>query len=102
MIDVDLDTQFNATESLDILDAAVDAITQSQANLGATQNRLSYTINSLSKNVAASRVALGNIIDADLATEASDLAKTTILQQTSLMVNKVSNDNRKALLRLIE
>ena len=102
LIDVDLDTQFNATESLDILDAAVDAITQSQANLGATQNRLSYTINSLSKNVAASRVALGNIIDTDLATEASDLAKTTILQQTSLMVNKVSNDNRKALLRLIE
>ena len=102
LIDVDLDTQFNATESLEILDAAVDAITQSQANLGATQNRLSYTINSLSKNVAASRVALGNIIDADLATEASDLAKTTILQQTSLMVNKVSNDNRKALLRLIE
>ena len=102
LIDVDLDTQFNATESLEILDAAVDAITQSQANLGATQNRLSYTINSLSKNVAASRVALGNIIDADLATEASYLAKTTILQQTSLMVNKVSNDNRKALLRLIE
>ena len=33
LIDVDLDTQFNATESLAILDAAVNAITQSQANL---------------------------------------------------------------------
>ena len=82
--------------------AAINAITQSQANLGATQNRLSYTINSLGKNVAASRVALGNIIDADLAIEASELSKAMILQQTSLLVHKVSNDNRKALLMLVE
>jgi len=102
LIDVDLDTQFNATESLAILDAAVAGITQSQANLGATQNRLTYTINSLSKNAVASRVAFGNIIDADLAIEASELAKATILQQTSLLVHKVSNDNSKALLKLIE
>ena len=84
------------------MDAATNAITQSQANLGATQNRFTYTINSLRKNVAASRVALGNIIDADLATEASELAKGTILQQTTVMIHKVSNDNRKALLRLIK
>ena len=87
---------------MEILDAAINAITQSQANLGATQNRLTYTINLFRKNVAALRAALGNIVDADLATEAGDLALATVLQQTGLMIHKVSNDNRKVLLRLIE
>jgi hypothetical protein len=44
----------------------------------------------------------GTFSDADLAIEASELGKTTILQQTSLMVHKASNDNIKALLKLIE
>ena len=63
---------------------------------------VTYIINPLRKNVAASRVVLRNITGADLATEASHLAKATILQQTTVLINKVSNDNRKALLRLIE
>ena len=39
-----------------------------EANLGATQKSVTYTINPLRKNVAASGVALGNIIDMDWAT----------------------------------
>ena len=76
--------------------------TSAEASHGATQNSVTYTINPLRKNVAESRVALRSIIDADLATEAGALAKARVFQQTGLMIHKVSNDNRKALLRLIE
>lgn len=72
------------SDLLDTLDHAITKVSAQRANLGAIQNRLEHTLNSLRVSEENLSAANARIRDADMAHEAMQLAKITILQQASL------------------
>ena len=60
-------TQASATTVIGTMDAALQTISQEQANFGSYQNRLNYSISNLSRASVMTEQALGRIMDADFA-----------------------------------
>jgi len=90
------------TESLLVnIDAAIDYVSAQRAQLGAMQNRLSSTVenlNTASENLSASR---SRIMDADFASETSQLSKAQIIQQASVSVLAQANAQPQLALSLL-
>ncbi|MDW4798828.1 flagellin, partial [Escherichia coli] len=59
--------------------------------LGASINRLNDTANNLTSMQDNTEVAIGNIMDTDYATEASNMTKQQVLMQTGITMLKQSN-----------
>ncbi|WP_335924901.1 flagellin, partial [Shewanella indica] len=81
--DVNINTAAGAQDALAVIDAAIAGIDSQRADLGAVQNRMSFTINNLnniSTNVADAR---SRIQDVDFAKETATMTKQQILSQTS-------------------
>ncbi|WP_312456668.1 flagellin [Pseudescherichia sp.] len=62
-----------------------------QSTLGATMNRLSSTSTNLQSMQDNTEVAIGNIMDTDYATEASNMSKQQVLMQTGITMLKQAN-----------
>lgn len=99
---VDLSTQANSQKALSILDAAIDTVTNSRANLGAYQNRFEAAISNLettSMNLQASR---SRILDTDYAKETTNLAKAQIVQQAATAMLAQANQSSQSVLALLK
>ncbi len=86
---------------MDDLDTAIDDITTARAAFGAVQNRFDSVISNLqvaSENQAASR---GRIMDADFATETSNLSRGQILQQAGTAMIAQANQLPQGVLSLL-
>ena len=91
-----------ATAALSTLDNAIDSVNSIRGDLGAIQNRLSYTTNNLSSIVTNTEGAKGRIMDADFAMETSKLAKTQILSQAATSMLAQANQSKQSLLALLQ
>ena len=91
-----------ATAALSTLDNAIDSVNSIRGDLGAIQNRLSYTTNNLSSIVTNTEGAKGRIMDADFAVETSKLAKTQILSQAATSMLAQANQSKQSLLALLQ
>lgn len=94
-------TKTDAQESLAAVDDAIQKVNGIRANYGALQTRLESTINNLSvfhENVSA---ANSRIRDADLAEEAAELTRGTIMQQAGTAVLSQANSSPQLALKLI-
>lgn len=99
--DLDYATRDGAASSLAILDRAMDGLNAQRAELGAAQNRMQSSINSLGisrENITAAKSAIS---DTDVAQETANLAKWNILQQAGVSVLAQANATPSAALRLI-
>jgi len=99
---VDLSTQSGSQTALSILDAAIDTVTNSRANLGAYQNRFEAAISNLentSTNLQASR---SRILDTDYAKETTNLAKSQIVQQAATAMLAQANQSSQSVLALLK
>jgi len=99
--DVNITTRQGAVKALDILDLALDQLSSQRASLGAIQNRLESTINSLttnSENLSASR---SRILDADFATETANLSRNQIIQQAGVSILAQANQQPQIALSLL-
>jgi flagellin len=99
---VDLSSQENSQKALSILDAAIDTVTNSRANLGAYQNRFEAAISNLentSTNLQASR---SRILDTDYAKETTNLAKSQIVQQAATAMLAQANQSSQSVLALLK
>ena len=90
-----------AQESLQSLDDALVQVNGIRASMGATQNRLSSTINNLSINDENLSAAKSRIRDVDLAAETADLAKNNILVQSGTSVLAQSSQFPNVALKLL-
>ncbi len=91
----------NAREAIDKIDEAIVKVTGGRAGLGAMQNKLQSTTNTLSitsENLAAAR---SRITDTDIAEEASVLAQKQILQQAGVSVLAQANSSQQLALKLL-
>jgi len=99
---VDLSSQASSQKALSILDAAIDTVTNSRANLGAYQNRFEAAISNLentSTNLQASR---SRILDTDYAKETTNLAKSQIVQQAATAMLAQANQSSQSVLALLK
>jgi flagellin len=97
----DITSDANALAAMDDLDDAIDEITTARATYGAVQNRFDAVISNLqvaSENQAASR---GRIMDADFATETSNLSRGQILQQAGTAMVAQANQLPQGVLSLL-
>ena len=102
IVDVNLGTQSGSASAVTILDNAINQISSSQAKLGAIQNRLQYNIDNLSKASMLTQTAKGRIMDADFASETSELSKQQILSQAATSMLAQANQSKQSVLALLQ
>jgi flagellin len=98
---ISISTQNGAQDALAAIDGALSFIDNERADLGAVQNRFSYTISNLAniqENVSASR---SRIQDTDFAVETAEMTKNQILQQAGTSILAQANQLPQAALSLI-
>jgi flagellin len=98
---IDISTAANAGKALSSLDAALNQINKSRANLGALQNRFSSVVTSLqttTENLSASR---SRIQDTDFAAETANLTRGQILQQAGTAMLAQANSLPNGVLSLL-
>jgi len=88
--------------TLGYLDTAIDRVNAHRATLGATINRLEYAADNLSnvsQNTSASR---SRVLDADYASETTELARTQIIQQAATAMLSQANQQAQSVLALLK
>jgi flagellin len=83
-------------------DTAINTLGSRLATLGSLQNRLSFSINNLSKASVTTEQAMGRIMDADFAQETSNLSKTQILNQAATAMLAQANQSKQSILALLQ
>ena len=89
-------------KALDAIDAALQTINTTRADLGASQNRLTSTINNLQNINENAETARGRVQDTDFAAETAQLTKQQTLQQASTSVLAQANQLPSAVLKLLQ
>jgi len=80
--DANVGTVDDARDAISALDDAIDTVNHERSQIGALQNRLSFTISNLSNHTQAIEAGRSSIADVDFAAEATELAKNQILAQS--------------------
>jgi len=100
--DVKVETSADASHAIETLDKALEEVSTAQAKLGAIQNRLSHNIDNLSKGSMLTEQSVGRIVDADFATETSELSKQQILAQAATSMLAQANQSKQSVLALLQ
>lgn len=90
-----------AKSAIDAIKAAVATLGQIQGKVGAGQNNLSQAIDLASAQITNFQAAESSIRDADIAQEASNLARLNTLQQAGVSALAQANQSSQALLSLL-
>ena len=88
-------------KALKTLDTAISKVDATRSNLGAIQNRFESTINNLNNTVNNLSAARSRILDADYATEVSNMSRGQILQQAGTSVLAQANQVPQSVLSLL-
>ena len=99
---IKVENQAEATRAVETLDKALEEVSTAQAKLGAIQNRLSHNIDNLSKGSMLTEQSVGRIVDADFATETSELSKQQILAQAATSMLAQANQSKQSVLALLQ
>jgi len=102
LINVSVATQAFAGDSIAILDTALNQVSAAQAELGAIQNRLSHNIDNLTKGSMLTETSRGRIVDADFASETTQLSKQQILAQAATSMLAQANQSKQSVLALLQ
>jgi flagellin len=100
--EIEVETTAKATHAIEQLDKALEEVSTAQAKLGAIQNRLSHNIDNLSKSSMLTEQSVGRIVDADFATETSELSKQQILAQAATSMLAQANQSKQSVLALLQ
>ncbi len=98
---LDLSTVAGADAAMQSMDAALQSVNKSRADLGAIQNRFSSVVSNLSVNSENLSAARSRIQDADFAKESAALTRNQILQQAGTAMLAQANQSSSGVLSLI-
>jgi len=98
---MNISTTQKATNAVDAIQAAIQNLATLRANNGAEQSRLSFAADMLSINKINLESANSRIVDVDVASESSQLARFNILQQAGTAMLAQANQASQSVLRLI-
>jgi len=94
-------SETNYSAAVAAIDTALQTINTNRADLGASQNRLTSTINNLQNINENAEAARGRVQDTDFAAETAQLTKQQTLQQASTSVLAQANQLPSAVLKLL-
>ena len=99
---INVSTEAGARSAISVLDGAIEAVNETRSELGATANRLEYTINNLTSMVTNAGASKSRIEDADFAVETSNLTKAQILSQAATAMLAQANASKQSVLSLLQ
>jgi len=91
-----------ATDAIKAIDNAIEQVSQSRAQLGAYQNRLTATANNLTNVVMNTEASKSRIMDTDYSRETTNLAKRQIVQQAATAMLAQANQQPQMVLSLLK
>ncbi|MBK1690091.1 flagellin domain-containing protein [Rubrivivax gelatinosus] len=86
---------------IDALDDAIDTVNTQRATMGASQSRFDAVISNLQTSIENQSAARSRIMDADFATETSNLSRAQILQQAGNAMVAQANQLPQQVLSLL-
>ena len=92
----------NALLALTAITTAIGLLGTVQGKVGAGENMLSYATQLAQSQISSFSAAQSAIRDADVATEAANLTKAQILEQSSVAALAQANSAPQALLKLLQ
>jgi flagellin len=98
---LDIGSSGDPLAAIDALDGAIDDVSSLRGRMGATQNRLQSTIQTLAVTGENLTAAESRIRDVDVAYESAQLTKLQIMQQAAISVLGQTNTLPQAALRLL-
>ena len=98
----DITTRASATSALGILDTGIENVNSTRATLGASMSRLEYAADNLQNVSQNSSAARSRVLDADYASETTELARTQIIQQASTAMLSQANQAQQSVLSLLK
>ncbi len=99
--DVDFTTKEGARDSLRLLDDSQSAINGMRSNIGALQNRLTSTVDTLAVTEENLAAANSRIRDTDVAQASSDMAKNSVMLQAGTATLAQANQTTQLALKLL-
>ncbi|WP_195556460.1 flagellin [Anaerotruncus colihominis] len=99
---VDISSQEGAAKAIDIIRNAIDRVSSQRASLGATQNRLEYTINNLDTASENLQSANSRIRDTDMAKMMMEYTKMNVLTQSAQAMLAQANQQPQSVLQLLQ
>jgi flagellin len=99
---LDLSNQEGAAKALDTIQNAVNAVSTQRGQLGALQNRLDHTLNSLDATEQNITAAESQIRDVDMAKEMTQYSKNNILVQAAQSMLAQANSLPQGVLSLLQ
>jgi len=99
--DLDLTTVKSSEIAIGLIDKALQRISSERAKLGAIENRMNYTLNSLSVALQNMTASESRIRDVDMAAEVIEMTSSQILQQASNAMVGQANVSAQAVLDLL-
>jgi flagellin len=91
----------SASQALDTIDTALDAVNSARGNLGALQSRFESAISNIQVTAESVSAARGRIVDADFAAETANLSRAQILQQAGTAMVAQANQLPQQVLSLL-
>lgn len=99
---IDISTAAGAQKAIDIIDNALEQVSDTRSELGAVNNRLDFTISNLSNVSENASAALSRIEDADFAAESANLSRAQVLQQAGTAMLAQANAAPQQVLSLLQ
>ena len=99
---INISTQTGATNAISLIKKAINTVSMTRGDLGATQNRLEHTINNLSVTSENMTAAESRIRDVDMAKEMMAYTKNNILVQASQAMLAQANQIPQGVLQLLQ
>ncbi|MEZ1509730.1 flagellin [Pseudomonas soli] len=100
--DTDVTSATNAQNAVAVIDKAIGSIDSVRSGLGATQNRLTTTVDNLQNIQKNSTAARSTVQDVDFASETAELTKQQTLQQASTAILSQANQLPSSVLKLLQ
>jgi flagellin-like hook-associated protein FlgL len=95
-------SQSGATQAISTIDSAVSYVQAERSNLGAIQNRLTYTVDNLTNAMTNAASARSRVLDTDYAKETAELARAQIIQQAATAMLAQANQQPQIVLALLQ
>jgi flagellin len=97
-----LSTSSGASSAIDALEDLTSAISTVRSDVGAKINRLDYISDNLTNMQENTDTAIGNIMDADYASETSEMSKQQLLEQAGISVLSAVSDAQSLITNLLQ
>lgn len=99
---LDLTTREGCGTAIERLDEAISRVSAVRAQIGASQNRLEYSVASLDVTSENMNAALSGIQDVDMAEEMTNYTQYNILQQSGISLLAQANQMPEKVLQLLQ